>query len=215
MMLRASLRSVCRSAVVVGLVALFLSVQPALAQKVPPAVSALLPAGTQLAGGSFGVIPTEFGKTFTGEMRATIPGRPSSCDITIGPELRVSLKGDTAWEEPPMLDMAVEQFNAGIAEARKGLPQNVANMRKTNASVQSVGSLREEKVAGGQVIYVEYVEDCARHKGPNTVLRGFARRGATTLSINLWISAGAAEATAMASDMFARFAKLNVPALVR
>ena len=114
-----------------------------------------------------------------------------------------------------MLDMAVEQFNAGIAEARKGLPQNVANMRKTNASVQSVGSLREEKVPGGQVIYIEYVEDCARHKGPNTVMRGFARRGATTLSINLWISAGAAEATAMAADMFARFAKLNVPALVR
>lgn len=215
MIARASLRSTCCPVVSVGLVALFLSVQPALAQKVPPAVSALLPAGTQLAGGSFGVIPTEFGKTFTGEMRATIPGRPSSCDITIGPELRVSLKGDTAWEEPPMLDMAVEQFNADIAQARKGLPQNVANMRKTNASVQSVGALREEKVAGGQVIYVEYVEDCARHKGPNTVLRGFARRGATMLSIDLWISAGAAEATAMATDMFARFAKLNVPALVR
>lgn len=215
MIARASLRSNCCPAVSAGLVALFLSVQPALAQKVPPAVSALLPAGTQLAGGSFGVIPTEFGKTFTGEMRATIPGRPSSCDITIGPELRVSLKGDTAWEEPPMLDMAVEQFNADIAQARKGLPQNVANMRKTNASVQSVGALREEKVAGGQVIYVEYVEDCARHKGPNTVLRGFARRGATMLSIDLWISAGAAEATAMATDMFARFAKLNVPALLR
>jgi hypothetical protein len=215
MIARAFLRSVCCSVVSVGLVALFLSVQPARAQQVPPAVSGLLSAGTQFASGSFGVIPTEVGKTFTGEMRATIPGRPSSCDITIGPELRVSLKGDTAWEEPPMLDMAVEQFNAGIAQARKGLPQNVANMRKTNSSVQSVGSLREEKVLGGQVIYIEYVEDCARHKGPNTVLRGFARRGATMLSIDLWISAGAAEATAMAADMFARFAKLNVPALVR
>jgi hypothetical protein len=215
MILRAPISSACRSAVGVVLVALLLSAQPALAQQVPPAVSALLPAGAQFASGSFGVIPTEFGKTFSGEMRATIPGRPSSCDITIGPELRVSLKGDTAWEEPPMLDMAVEQFNAGIAEARKGLSQSVANMRKANASVQSVGSLREEKVPGGQVLSIEYVEDCARHKGPNTVLRGFARRGATVLRIDLWISAGTAEATAMAADMFARFAKLNVPALLR
>ena len=215
MILHASLRSVCRSAVVFGLFALFLSLRPVQAQQVPPAVSGLLPAGVQFASGSFGIIPTEFGKTFSGEMRATIPGRPSSCDITIGPELRASLKGDTAWEEPPMLDMAVQQFNADIAAAKKSLPQRLENLRRANPSLRSIGSLREEQVPGGVLIYVEYAEDCARHKGPSTVLRGFARKGATMLSLDLWISAGAADATTMAKDMIARFAKLNVPALLR
>ncbi|ODU09790.1 MAG: hypothetical protein ABS84_06760 [Rubrivivax sp. SCN 71-131] len=215
MILHASLRPVGRSVAVVGYFALFLLLQPAQAQKLPPAVSDLLPAGAQLARGSFAIMPTEFGKTFSGEMRATIPGRPSSCDITIGPELRVSLKGDTAWEEPPMLDAAVELFNADILAARKALPQRVEQLRRTNASVQSVASLREEKVPGGVLIYVEYTEDCARHKGSNTVLRGFARKGATMLNLDLWISAGATDATAMAKDMMARFAKLNVPGLLR
>jgi len=54
----------------------------------------------------------------------------------------------------------------------------------------------------------------SRH-GTNTVLRGFAGRGATRLSIDLWISAGAAEATSLAKDMFARFQELDVAATIK
>ena len=186
------------------------------AQKVPSSVSALLPAGARLDSGSWGVFDTEFGKTFTGDMRATFPGRPSSCDITVGPELRVSLKGDTAWEEPPMLDMAVQQFTADIGAARASLPARVAQLRKTNGGVKSVGTLKEEHLPNGELLYIEYAEDCSRHpNGTNTVLRGFARRGATMLSFDLWISAGAAEAASLAKDMFARFQKLDVAAAIK
>jgi len=76
--------------------------------KVPPAVAPLLPKAAVLKSGSWDAFPNEFGKTFTGETRAEFPGRSLFCNVTIGPELRVSLKGDTAWEEPPILDMAVQ-----------------------------------------------------------------------------------------------------------
>jgi hypothetical protein len=185
-------------------------------QQVPASVAALLPSEARLGGGSFAVFDTEFGKTFSGEMRAVFPGRPVSCDNTIGPELRVSLKGDTAWDTPPMLDMAVQQYTEDIAAARKGLPQRMGNLRSSNSSVQSVSPVREEKTAAGELIYVEYTEDCAsRRGGTNTVLRGFARRGATMLSFDLWLSANATETTAIAREMLARFAKLNIPALLR
>ena len=65
-------------------------------QSVPASVAALLPATAKLADGDWGVFDTEFGKTFTAGMRATLPGRRMSCDSTVGPELRAELKGDTA-----------------------------------------------------------------------------------------------------------------------
>lgn len=185
-------------------------------QKVPPAVAGLLPAEAKFASGDWGVIPTEFGKTYTGSMRAEFPGRPSSCNFTVGPELRVSLKGDTAWEAPPMLDMAIEQFKADIAGARKSLPGNVANFRKTNPASTSAGALKEEHLPNGELLYIEYTESCAkRPNATNTVLRGFARRGATIFAFDLWLSAGAPEATAMAKDMLARFQKFDVAAALK
>jgi hypothetical protein len=185
-------------------------------QKVPASVAGLLPAGAKLDSGDWGVIPTEFGKTFSGSMRAEFPGRPSSCDFTIGPELRVSLKGDTAWEEPPMLDMAIEQYRSGIASARKSLPGNVANFRKTNPASASAGPLKEDHLPNGELLYVEYTENCAkRPNATNTVLRGFARKGATIFTFDLWLSAGAPEATAIAKDMLARFQKFDVAAAIK
>lgn len=185
-------------------------------QKVPPGVASLLPAAATLESGDWGVVATEFGKTFTGAMRATFPGRPSSCDFTVGPELRVSLKGDTAWEEPPMLDMAIEQFTSGIAAARKSLPGTVANLRKTNSSSTSSSALKEERLPNGELLYIEYTENCAkRPNATNTVLRGFARKGATIVTFDLWLSAGASEATAMARDMLARFQKFDVAAAIK
>ena len=185
-------------------------------QKVPASVAGLLPAGTVLDSGSWAVIPTEFGKTYAGNMRAEFPGRPSSCNFTVGPELRVSLKGDTAWEAPPMLDMAIGQFNSDIAGARKSLPGTVANYRRTNRDSTSAGTLREEHLPNGELLYIEYAENCARHPhGTNTVLLGFARKGATILAFDLWLSAGALEATAMAKDMLARFQKFDVAAAIK
>jgi hypothetical protein len=185
-------------------------------QKLPPAVAKLLPQSWILKSSDWAVLPTEFGKTFSGGMRAEFPGLPRSCDITVGPELRASLKGDTAWEEEPMLGMAAQLLDEEIAKARKSLPGSVANFRKSNPGVKSVGALQDETLPGGRVLFVEYAEDCARHpKGTNTVLRGYARRGATQLTIDLWISAGSAEAKAMAGEMFAKFQKLDIAGLLK
>ncbi len=183
--------------------------------KVPPAVAGLLPPEARLKSGSWSAMPTEYGKSFGANLPAGIPGKPMSCDITVGPELRVTLKGDTAWEAPPMLDMAVQLHAEEIAGARKSLPARVASLRKTNSGVKDVVALQEEKLPAGQRLYVEYTESCARHQGANTVVRGFARKGATTLSIDLWISAGAAEAKAMAAGILSRFQQLDTKALVR
>lgn len=183
--------------------------------KAPGEIAALLPATATLGTGSWGVIETEFGKTFTAGMHARFPKFTSSCDFTVGPELRVEIKGDTAWEEPPMLDMAVQMFEANVAQARTSVPKDVARLRTTNAYVKAVGTLQNEQVPGGHIVAMEYAEDCAGHpKGTNTVLRGFARKGATQLKIDLWISTGMADAKAMAKTMIDRFQKLNFTPLI-
>jgi len=183
---------------------------------VPPGVASLLPATAVLDSGDWGVFDTDVDKTFSGGMRAGFPGRAMSCDSTVGPELRVELKGDTAWEEPPMLDMAVAMHESDIAAARKSLPAHVANLRKTNSGVRSVGTLQEEHLPNGELLYIAYDEDCARHpNGTNTVLRAFARKGATMLRIELWISAAPAEATTLARDMLARFENFDVAAVTK
>lgn len=133
----------------------------------------------------------------------------------MGPEMHVEIKGDTAWEEPPMLDMAVQMFEESIERARTSLPTHVANLRNSNSDVQSVSALQEEDVPGGHIVAMEYTENCTGHpNGTNTVLQGFARKGATTLSFNLWISAGMAEAREMAAAMIEGFQKLDFNALI-
>lgn len=186
------------------------------ARKVPAAVAALLPPGVAVKSDSWAVMPTEFGKSFGGDIHAGFPGKPISCDNTIGPELRVSLKGDTAWEQPPMLDMAVQIHNEAMAKAGKSLAGRMANLRRTNSGVKSVGTVREEGVPGGKLFLVEYTESCPRRPGgTNTMVLGFARKGATQLSVDLWLSAPAAEASALVAGMLARFQKLDTAALVR
>lgn len=186
------------------------------ARKVPAAVAAILPPGVAVKSGSWAVMPTEFGKSFGGDIHAGFPGKPISCDNTVGPELRVSLKGDTAWEQPPMLDMALQIHNEEMARAGKSLTGRMANLRKTNSGVKSVGALREESVPGGKLFLIEYTESCARRPaGTNTMVRALARKGATQLSLDLWLSAPAAEASALVAGMLERFRELDTAALTR
>jgi hypothetical protein len=183
--------------------------------EVPSEIAALLPSAATLDGGSWAVFDTEFGKTFGANMRAEFPGFPSSCDFTVGPELHVEIKGDTAWEEPPMLDMAVQIYEESIGQGRTSLPDRVASLQQSNNDVQSVGALQEEDLPGGHIVAMEYTENCAkRPNGTNTVLQGFARKGATTLTFQLWISAGMAEARAMGAAMIEGFQKLDFNPLI-
>lgn len=192
-----------------------LATEAVAAKKAPAAVEAILPAEAKLMSGSWDVLPTEFGKSYGANLHAGIPGKPSSCDITIGPEIRVSLKGDTAWESPPMLDMAIQLHDDQIKTTRASLQASVANMAKPNAAAGPVGKLQEETTKGGRLLLVEYQESCSRHQGPNTVVRGFGRKGAMTVELHIWISAGTAEAKAMAEGMLNRFQRLDAAELTR
>jgi hypothetical protein len=195
--------------------ACFMPANASSAEKVPSEIAGLLPSAAALDRGSWSVLETEFGKTFTANMTAKLPGFPSSCDFTVGPELRVTIKGDTAWEEPPMLDMVAQTFASDLSQARSSLPTKVANFRKFNSAVQSVGALVDQEVAGGHIVAMEYTEDCKRRpKGTNTVLRGFARKGATLLKLDLWISADAAKAKTMANEVVAAFQQLDFNRLI-
>lgn len=196
-------------------VAVFPAVADEQSKPVPASVAALLPATAKLADNSWGVFDTEFGKTFSANMRATFPGRRMSCDSTVGPELRAELKGDTAWEAPPMLDMAVDLFNQEITRSKPSMNQRMSNLKASNSDIKSVNALKEEKLPNGTLVYIDYTESCSTQGGTNTILQGFARRGATMFNFDLWLSADAAEATTIAKDMLARFAKLDVKALLK
>lgn len=182
---------------------------------VPASVAGLLPGTATLAGSDWGVFDSEFGKTFSANMRATFPGRRLSCDSTVGPELRAELKGDTAWETPPMLDMAVDMFNEDITRSKPSLNQRMSNLKASNSDIKSVNALKEEKLPNGTLVYISYTESCSTQAGTNTILLGFARRGATMFTFDLWLSTDAAEAVGIAKDMLARFAKLDVKALLK
>ena len=183
--------------------------------KVPAAVAQLLPKTAVLKGQDWGVLKTEFGKTFGGGMRAEFPQLPSTCDFTVGPELRVTIKGDTAWEAPPMLDMAIQHQAGEIAHMARSLPVTVKNMLATNKSVTSIGKLQDETLPGTRLLYIEFAETCARRNGPATVLRGFSRKGATQFYVELLLTRPAPEARAMALDMLNGFQKLDMAALAR
>lgn len=182
----------------------------------PPEIAALLPKAASLDSSSWGAFQTEFGVSFGADMRAEFPGFPSSCDFTIGPEMRVEIKGDTAWEEPPMLDMAVQMHESDIESARDSLPQHVAMISKSNGDVQSIGGLLETPQPDGTILAVEYTENCGkRPNGTNTVVNAFARKGATLLFVSLWISAGSGDAVEMVSGMLEAFRQLDFGPLLK
>lgn len=209
-------RSIHGGLLLFGLIACAALAAHAAGQRVPPGIAGLLPKSAALKGGDWSVFQTEFGKTFGGGMLAQFPGLPLTCDSTVGPELRVTIKGDTAWEAPPMLDMALAQQDAEIRQVRGSLPSSVATMLKTNSGVQSLGTLRDEQLPSGRLLYIEFKENCARHpNGAGTVLRGFARKGAAQISISVTLTRPAAETRALAIEMLERFQRLDVAALTR
>ncbi|MEO8520133.1 MAG: hypothetical protein ABI603_02155 [Acidobacteriota bacterium] len=186
------------------------------APQVPPSVAGLLPSAAQLTSGNWGVLDSEFGKTFSADMTATLPGRRLSCDSTDGPMVTISLKGDTAFEAPPMLDMAVQGFNADMAKARTGVPARLAALRAGNTAISSASALKEERLPNGHLLYLDYAESCADYgNGTNSMLRGFARKGARMLTFDLRLSASGAEAATLGKEMLARFEKFNVTPLLK
>ncbi len=201
--------------IVLGVVPIALA--NAAGDNLPREIRALAPDSAALKTGSWAVMPTEFGKTLTANLSAQFANMPPSCDSTAGPaEVTMTIKGDTAWEQPPMLDMAIGIYESNIQKDRTSLHKSVVNQLKTNAGTNSVGVLQDEKLPAGRLLWVEYKEDCARHpKGVGTVLRGYSRKGAMTLQFELGLTKSAVETRAVALEIVTRFQKLNLATLVR
>jgi len=185
------------------------------AAELPREIKGWLSEDTPLADSGWDVLETEFGKSFSGGMTATLPGYSSSCDFTIGPDFKINFLGDTAWEQPPMLDMAVQMYDEDVAKSDASLPRMVEMFRSSNSHIQSVGAVQKEQLDGGVIIAIEYVEDCPkRPHATNTVLNAYARKGATRLDVYLWLSAPLDEARAMVVPVIEGFQKVDWVRLV-
>jgi hypothetical protein len=189
----------------------------AAADNVPPAIAALLPTDAEPGAGSWAVFETEFGKTFGGGVQAsTFPGQHPSCPPAGTPELKIDIKGDTAFENPPMLDMMVAEYDKGVTGAPAALSGFINTYIKSGPDVVSVGPLKEEKRPNGYLVYVEYKEDCSSHpNGFKTRLKGMARRGATQMDVNLVVALDGNAAVAIADEILESFAELNIAALTQ
>lgn len=183
--------------------------------EMPKSVAALLPASAELRTHDWGVVESEFGSSFGGSMDALFPGKYPSCSDSIyKSQLSVGLKGDTAWEEPPMLDMAIQMYEEEVDSTRESMAESLATSVRNHRNVKSIGDLKEEQLPNGHVFYIEFVEDCDRHPGgTKTLLKGFARRGATLLDFRLALSATGAEARAMAVEILGKFEQLDIAGL--
>ena len=73
-----------------------------------------------------------------------------------------------------------------------------------------------EDLPNGHIAYVEFDWKCAGNpKGANTKLQGYALRGSTSLEFDFWVYAGREKAIAMASEILAKFEKLDLAELLR
>lgn len=188
---------------------------PLAAEELPAEIAGLLPKAATLAEGGWEVFDTEFGKSYGGGMIAKLPGYSSSCDFTIGPEFRIDFKGDTAWEEPPMLDMFVQMYDADVANAEASLLGNMNMFRSSNSHIQSVSAVQKEQLNGGEIVAIEYTEDCPkRPNATNTVINAFARKGAARLDIYLWLSAPLQEARTLVVPLIEGFQKVDFAPLL-
>lgn len=185
------------------------------ADKTPESIVALLPNGAMLGDSDWAVMDTEFGKSFGGSVRAkSFPGQTPSCDLEYLPGINIDIKGDTAWENPPMLEMAIEIHEQEIAGASASMPKFITNFKKSAPDGVAIGDVHEEQRANGYIVFVEFMENCSSHpNGKKTSLRGLARRGATQLDFTLVLALDSATTASMAYELLGNFEKLDITAL--
>lgn len=187
------------------------------ASDTPDAIIQLLPDDATPGRGSFDVLESEFGKSFAGHVQAeSFPGQRPSCVFAGTPELRIGIKGDTAFEEAPMLDMAIAMHQQDVERTPATMSDFMTKFIEHAPDVVSVGTVKAEALGNGQVAYVEYAEDCSSHsKGAKTRLRGHSLRGATQLSIEMVVALDSASALEMARQIMERFDRMDIAGLTR
>ena len=195
--------------------------KPASADDLPASVAALLPDGLVLTSQDWGVFKGEDefeGVNFTGGARGGFPGSVS-CDITVGPNFNLSMKGQTAWEaDPDMLAMFEQMYLPDAEVHADGLSGSVKWMLGDSSSSGelAIGEPKDEQLPNGHIVYIDFTWKCNKNPaGKNVLLKGFARRGATVLNFDFWANGDAAEARTMAVGILDRFEKLDLKALIK
>lgn len=187
--------------------------------EVPQSVIDLAPASVQLSGQAWEVYEAdESGKVGSAGLNGTFPDF-RRCAYAAGPEFELSLAFDTAWEASPDQLATWEEMILGELDF-EGAPERLVEsvrMKITEAAgTPVVGAPVVEELPNGHIAYLEFGWKCAANPGgANTLLQGYALRGATSLQFDFWIYAGRDEAVAMASEILANFEKLDLNELLQ
>jgi hypothetical protein len=196
---------------------------------VPKAFAALFPAEVKIESQSWNVTDTAetadeieegmtYGKVGGGKMHGFFPGSVS-CDITIGPEFHLYLDFDTAWESSPeqleMWEMITADDRDFDARAKSRF-KFIKGMVNEDYNGVAVAEPKSEQLSNGHVIFVEFNWKCAKNPGGENIwMDGYAHRGTTVLKFSFWANMQSAEATAMASEIFTAFEKLDIAELLK
>jgi hypothetical protein len=153
---------------------------------------------------------------YSANLQADLKGFKKSCDITLGSHIQYDLRGERSWEGM-MLDIMRQNQADDLDQARKAVADQAAGRKKSSPkAITSIGEVKDEKLEGGRVVYVEYIEECPgspRH--PFTIMQGAAANGTTFVHFFVNLVGSAAEAKAVATDIFARLRKFDVSPLLQ
>jgi len=193
--------------------------QPVFADDLPASVAALLPDGLVLKRQGWSVFKGEEefeGTQYLGDAFALFPGSVS-CDFTIGPDFNLELKGDTAWEASPEQLAMFEQMTAPDFEAEgKSMAESLNTHLKGFGDELAISAPQSEQLPNGHITYVDFTWKCPKNpQGTNIMLDGFARRGTAVLTFRFWSNDTVADAKAMAGQIFDKFEKLDIAALLK
>lgn len=174
---------------------------------VPPAIAALLPKSAVVTSGSWsGDV-----RATTGSVHAELRGIESGCDMTVGSDVRLSLKHFSEGMAPLLPSMQREQTQS-VEKARTELQTFSSQKKKNGGLVTSVGEVVEEAVAGGRIVYYEYTENCAKRPNHRTTeLRGFANKGSVFSNFFLTVTAPASEARTLAIEILTKLQQFTPP----
>ncbi len=186
--------------------------------ELPKSAFDLSPASVELGEvGFFAFDPDEFGHVIiSGEMKGTFP-EYRRCAYAAGPEFELRLNSDPAWEaSPEQLATWEEMFQSELDWG--SAPEDLVGLVKLAITVAAetpvVGTPVAEDLPNGHIAYVEFDWKCAGNPGgANTMLQGYALRGSTSLEFSYWVYAGRDVAVAMATEILAKFEKLDLAGL--
>jgi len=194
--------------------------------KAPASVAALIPAGLQIKEQSWNFEDyeeddDEVGATgvvhyqrFSWDVKALFPGAVT-CDFTIGPQFNISLLSDSLWEDDrmdvwEMTTASDRDFDAQVKSRFEFIKVHVKDLYGALA----IAEPQSEQLPNGHVNYVEFNWKCAKNPGGENIwMDGYAHRGATVLEFSFWANAGRTEALAMATEILAKFEKLDIAEL--